>query len=178
MSGEDDADAGAADRLLVMGHVAAPYGVQGWLHVTPYTEQPDGLLDYPSWYLRLQYGDWREVGLVQGRVHGKGLVVQLEGCHDRDDASTWCGAEIGIYRSQLPATGEDEFYWSDLAGLKVITVTGKLLGVVDHLIETGSNDVLVVRGEQECLVPYIAGQVVKSVDLTAGEIRVDWDPDF
>jgi 16S rRNA processing protein RimM len=178
MSGEESAEAESADRLLVMGHVAAPYGVKGWLHVTPYTEQQDGLLDYPSWYLRMQYRDWHEIRLVQGRVHGKGLVVQLEGCNGRDDASTWTGAEIGIYRSLLPATGEDEFYWSDLTGLKVITVTGKLLGQVDHLIETGSNDVLVVRGEQEHLVPYITGQVVKSVDLTAGEIRVDWDPDF
>jgi 16S rRNA processing protein RimM len=178
MSGQDKAGDEAADRILVMGHVAAPYGVKGWLRVMPCTERLDSLLDYPSWYLRAAGGDWRKIGLVQGRVHGKGLAVQLEGCNDRDTAGIFAGAEIGIYRSQLPAAGTDEFYWSDLAGLKVVTVTGRLLGQVDHLFETGSNDVLVVRGEQEYLVPYITGQVVKSVDLAAGEIRVDWDPDF
>lgn len=176
MSGQEAGDA-EADRLLVMGQVAAPYGLRGWVHVTPYTELPDGLLAYPVWNLR-QHGTWRQVPVLQGRCHGKGLVVQLEGCNDREAAARLGGAEIGIRRSELPAIGRDAYYWSDLIGLDVITSTGVLLGKVDHLIETGANDVMVVRGEREHLVPYITGQVIRSVDLAAGEIRVDWDPEF
>ena len=176
MSGQEAGDA-EADRLLVMGQVGAPYGVQGWVHVTPYTERQDGLLAYPVWNLQ-QRDSWRQARVLQGRLHGKGLVVQLEGCTDRDAASRLGGAEIGIRRSELPAAGRGEYYWHDLIGLDVITVTGTVLGKVDHLVETGANDVMVVHGEREHLVPYLTGQVIRSVDLAAGEIRVDWDPDF
>ena len=85
---------------------------------------------------------------------------------------------IGIYRGQLPETREDEFYWSDLIGLQVINADGKRLGEVDHLLETGANDVLVVRGEREYLIPYLPEQVIQDIDLDAQVIRVDWDPDF
>jgi len=118
------------------------------------------------------------VEVLQGRPHGKGLVVQLAGCDDRDAAALLTGSDIGIYREQLPAAADDEYYWSDLLGMQVTTTGGAVLGVVDHLIETGANDVLVIRREREHLVPFITGQVIKSVDLEAREIRVDWDPDF
>jgi 16S rRNA processing protein RimM len=123
-------------------------------------------------------GQWQAVEPLAGRHHGKGLVVQFKDCHDRDAAAALTGTDIGIYRSQLPPVDADEYYWSDLMGMQVITKDDQVLGVVDHLLETGANDVIVVKGEQEHLVPYIKGQVVKSVDLETRIIRVDWDPDF
>jgi 16S rRNA processing protein RimM len=93
-------------------------------------------------------------------------------------AAGYSGTEIGIFREQLPLTDDNEFYWDDLVGLHVVTLDGTELGKVDHLIETGSNDVLVIRGEREYLVPFIQGQVIKAVDLAGRRIRVDWDPDF
>ena len=166
-----------ADSPLVMGRIARPYGVKGWLHIATYTARPENLLEYLPWYVHRQ-GRWQATELVAGRCHGKGLVVQLAGCTDRDAADALKGAEIGVYRDQLPASGNDEYYWSDLVGLQVITKDNRVLGVVDHLIETGANDVLVVKGEQEFLVPFIQGQVVETVNLEAREIRVDWDPDY
>jgi 16S rRNA processing protein RimM len=71
-----------------------------------------------------------------------------------------------------------EFYWADLIGLRVITVGGVDLGRIAQLFETGANDVIVVQGDRERLIPYIWQQVVRDVDLAAGEMRVDWDPDF
>lgn len=165
------------DHVLVMGRLAAPYGVKGWLRVTSYTELPGNLLDYSPWYLRRQ-DKWQATTIVSARAHGKGLVVQLKGCDDRDAAAMLTGTEIGVYRSQLPAAGADEFYWSDLVGMQVIAQDDRVLGKLDHLFETGANDVMVVKGEQQYLVPYIEGQVVQSVDLEARIIRVDWDPDF
>ena len=165
------------DAPLVMGQVIGPYGVKGWVRVRSYTELAGELLDYSPWYLR-ESGTWRTTEVLEAKPHGKGLVVHFPGCQDRDQAERLTGIDIGLYRSQLPATGKEEYYWCDLLGLRVVTLDGISLGIVDHLIETGSNDVLVLRGERERLVPFIMGQVIAGVDLDAGEIRVDWDPDF
>jgi 16S rRNA processing protein RimM len=165
------------DEVLVMGRIASPFGVRGWLRVNAFTALADNLLDYSPWYLKFK-GQWQAVEPLAGRHHGKGLVVQLKTCHDRDAAAALTGTDIGIYRSQLPPVEADEYYWRDLMGMQVITKDDQVLGVVDHLFETGANDVLVVKGEHEYLVPYIKKQVVKSVDLEARIIRVDWDPDF
>ena len=165
------------DELLVMGRIASPFGVKGWLRVNAFTAQPDNLLDYTPWYLKLP-GGWQAIEPLAGRHHGKGLVVQLKDCYDRDTAAALAGTDIGVYRSQLPPVDRDEYYWSDLIGLQVITVGDRLLGVVEQLFETGANDVMVVKGEQEHLVPFITGQVVESVDLDKRIIRVDWDPDY
>jgi len=165
------------DRLLVMGRIAAPFGVKGWVHIAAYTELPENLLQYLPWRINRQ-GNWQAVEIVSGRHHGKGLVVQLQGCTDRDAAAALRGADIGVYRSQLPPADPGEYYWNDLIGMQVIAKDGKVLGRLGHFLETGANDVMVVKGEQEVLIPYIEGQVVESVDLEAREIRVDWDPDF
>ena len=165
------------DDVLVMGRIASPYGVKGWVRINTFTADPGNLLDYSPWYVQ-QRGQWQVIEVLAGRQHGKGLVVHLKSCNDRDAAAALTGTDIGIYRSQLPAAAADEYYWSDLVGLQVITTSDRVLGVVDHLFETGAIDVMVVKGEQECLVPYIPGQVVESVDLENGMIRVDWDPDF
>ena len=165
------------DEVLVMGRIASPFGVKGWLRINAYTAVADDLLDYSPWYLKLK-GQWQAVEPVAGRHHGKGVVVQLKECHDRDDAAALTGTEIGVYRSQLPPVDADEYYWSDLIGMQVITKEDQVLGVVDHLLETGANDVIVVKGKHECLVPFIREQVVESVDLENRIIRVDWDSDF
>jgi 16S rRNA processing protein RimM len=167
----------AQDDVLVVGRIASPFGVRGWLRINAFTAEAESLLEYSPWYLRLK-GQWQAVEPLAGRHHGKGLVVQFKDCHDRDAAAALTGTDIGIYRSQLPPVDADEYYWSDLMGMQVITKGDQVLGVVDHLFETGANDVIVVKGEHEYLVPYIKGQVVKSVDLEARIIRVDWDPDF
>jgi 16S rRNA processing protein RimM len=165
------------DALLVMGRILAPYGVKGWVRVVTFTETPENLLAYSPWHLMLN-GRWQVAEVLDGREHGKGLVVHLAGCDDRDTAAGYSGTDIGVYRSQLPAPEADEYYWSDLVGLQVFTLQDTLLGVVDHLLETGANDVLVIRGEREHLVPFVREQVIKSIDLETGVIRVDWDPDF
>jgi 16S rRNA processing protein RimM len=109
---------------------------------------------------------------------GPALIVKLSGVCDRDQASALVGSEIAVHRRDLPEPEADRFYWSDLEGLTVRTLDGQSLGRVERLFETGANDVLVVRGERERLLPFAYGTVVRQVDLNAGEIRVDWDPDF
>jgi 16S rRNA processing protein RimM len=178
MATDSDSHApGAEDEPIIMGRIAGPYGVNGWLRVVSYTELPDRLIEYAPWYLK--HGDvWLPTRVTEVKRHTRGLLVRLPGCEDRDKAAELSGTDIGIYRWQLPATAAGEYYWDDLIGLSVMTLDGLLLGTVDHLIETGANDVLVVRGERERLIPFTKGSVIAMVDLDGRVIRVDWDPDF
>ena len=112
------------------------------------------------------------------RAHGKGYVAQLAGVEDRDAAAALGGVEIEVPRECLEPVTDGEFYWNDLIGLEVETLTGDRLGQVQRMMETGANDVMVVTGERRRLIPFVHGGVVREVDLEAGTIRVDWDPDF
>lgn len=164
------------DQHIIVGRIAGLFGVRGWVKVFSHTQPLDNILSYTPWLL-LRDGHCTPVKPLAGRVHGKGIVAQLEGCDDRDAAAALVGCDIAIERSQLPRAGTGEFYWADLIGLKVVTLDGVELGVVDHLLETGANDVVVVQGERERLLPYV-DQVIREVDLDGGLMRVDWDPDF
>lgn len=164
-------------QYIVVGRISGLYGVRGWVKVYSHTQPRDNILNYSPWYLR-QQGGWKALKLVDGKPHGKGIVARLEGYDDRDLSATLIQQDVAILREQLPAAAEDEYYWSDLIGLEVITLDGVSLGKVEHLLETGSNDVLVVQGERERLIPYVPEQVIHQVDLAAQQISVDWDPEF
>ena len=162
---------------MVVGRVSGVFGVQGWVRVFSHTTPREHILDYAPWYLE-DRGGWEQRRLAGGQRHGKGLLARLEGCADRDQAAALIGRRIAVRRDQLPPAEPGEFYWADLEGLRVETLEGTTLGEVEHLFDTGANDVLVVRGERERLVPFAWGAVVKEVDLERRVIRVDWDPDF
>jgi 16S rRNA processing protein RimM len=144
--------------------------------VFSHTSPLSNILNYTTWYLKIDQG-WQEYRLENGKAHGKGIIAKLNGIDDRDVAAGMIDTDIAIPREQLPDLGENEFYWTDLEGLMVQTTEGVELGRLDHLFETGANDVMVVKGERQRLLPYIDG-VVKEVDLAAGTMLVDWDPEF
>ncbi len=160
-----------------MGRITGLYGVRGWVKVYSYTEPREAIIGYSPWQVNVG-GEWHEMEVAEGRKHGKGIIVRLEGYTDRDAAARLMGADIACYRSQLPQTAPGEYYWADLVGLKVVTLEGRELGRVEGLMETGANDVLVVKGDRERLIPYLTGEVVMEVDLARRRMRVDWDPDF
>ena len=162
--------------MVVMGHVSAPFGVRGWIKVRPYTETLDSLLDYPVWWLGKE-GAWREYKVLEADVHGKGLIASLEGSDGREMAEMLQGSQIALPREQLPKAQANEYYWSDLIGLGVINAQGVELGKVSELLETGANDVLVIQGDRERLVPFV-NPLVLEVDLAKGLIKVDWDADY
>ena len=78
----------------------------------------------------------------------------------------------------MPTLQPGEYFWNDLIGLQVQNLEGEDFGRVDHLLETGANDVLVVKGERERLIPFVMKQVIVEIDLEQGRIRVDWDKDY
>jgi 16S rRNA processing protein RimM len=169
-------------KEVVVGKITSVYGVKGWVKVHSFTEPPQGILDYPVWNLE-HNGRRMSVNLVSGKTHGKGLVAFIKGYEDRDAAQALCGSVIKVSEADFPELDEGEYYWKDLIGLQVKNVQGISLGAVTHLMETGSNDVLVIKGkkgdvdDKERLIPY-RPEVVLKVDLDQSLIEVDWDPEF
>ena len=160
----------------MLGRISGVFGVRGWVKVYSCTEPRDAVLNYTRWLLSTKDG-WREAQIAEGQRHGKTVIARLDGVDDRDEAASLIGTEIGVPRDELPDAEEGRFYWSDLEGLRVVHRDGTELGRVDYLLETGANDVLVVKGEQERLIPFVMDKVILGVDLAKGEIEVDWEWD-
>ncbi len=173
----------AKNDYAVMGKITSVYGVKGWVKVFSYMQPKENICRYTQWQLDKGKHS-RSVKVLQCKPHGNGLVALLEGCDDRDKAREFTESLISVPVDSLPALDAGEYYWHQLEGLRVMLEDGRLLGQVSHLIETGSNDVLVVRkcagslDGKERLLPYLPGQVVQEVNLGEGWMRVDWDPEF
>ncbi len=157
-----------------MGRIRAPYGLKGWVNVQPFTQEIDGLLTYPRWWVG-SAGQWQERRVSEAAVHGTMVVARLDGCNDRDAAAGLKGKDVAVPRDSMPENKTGEYYWSDLLGLEVMTLDAVKIGFVTKILETGANAVLVVQGEKELLVPFIEG-VIAGVDLGAGKVVVDWEP--
>lgn len=180
----------AHDERTVIGKITSAYGIKGWVKVHSYTDPPENIFKYTPWILE-------EPGKKSGiqfnvddfRLHGKGFVAHLAGINDRDTAGLYCQRLVYADIGELPELPAGEYYWQQLKGLKVYTVTSgqrdnpPLLGMVGDLLETGANDVLVVVpcegsiDRQERLLPYVDACIIE-VDLEAGSLLVDWDPEF
>lgn len=167
----------SGERRIRVGKIVGVHGIQGWVKLESDTDPRRNIFRYVPWTL-VQRGVSLQVDSVEGREQGKGLVAHWPALESREQAEQWIGAEIFVPRSVLPPARPDEFYWVDLEGLSVIGVDGFSFGRVSHLFSTGANDVMNVVGDRERLIPFLRDDVVKQVDLDAGLIRVDWDPDF
>lgn len=165
-------------RTVLMGRILGAFGVRGELKVESYSEPLEAVLRYRPWILRDARGVHREVDDVRGRETAKGVVARLPGVEDRDAAEALRGTEILVPRAALPPPAPGEYYWVDLEGLRVLTLDGVDLGTVAQVLPTGANDVLVVRGDRERMIPFVQPRYVTAVDLEAATITVDWDPDF
>ena len=163
-------------KWVTVGRVSGVFGVKGWLKVQSYTEPRDNIVGFDVWTLRMS-GAERLFEVEDGQGQAGKVAAKLRGIDDPDRAREWVGADIVIERERLPKTQTDEFYWTDLEGLEVRTTAGLTLGRVAHLLATGANDVLVLDGTPERLIPFVLGSVVKQVDLEAGLIVVDWTAD-
>ncbi|MDN3653921.1 ribosome maturation factor RimM [Thalassotalea ponticola] len=172
------------ENNVILGKIGAVYGIKGWLKIHSYTENPEAIFDYSPWVLNLN-GKQQNVEVSEWRRHNNGLIAKFTDVSDRNDAQLRTGAEITVASDALPELPQGEFYWRDLIGMDVINESGYNLGSVTDIMETGSNDVLVVKanrndafGKKERLIPYLEDQVIKTVSLESKQINVDWDPGF
>ncbi|MGI8490967.1 ribosome maturation factor RimM [Pectobacterium sp. S5] len=169
---------------IVMGKIGSAYGIRGWLRVFSSTEDAESIFDYQPWFIQSKSG-WQLVEIEGWKYHNQDLIIKVKGADDRDAANLLTNCEIVVDSSQLPDLGEGDYYWKDLIGCQVVTVAGYELGKIIDMMETGSNDVMVIKanlkdafGVKERLVPFLTEQVVKRVDLSAHTVEVDWDPGF
>jgi 16S rRNA processing protein RimM len=172
----DPPSADAPANLVVVGRIGAAHGVGGAMHITSFTEPPDNIARYRPWLLG-ESASFRQVTVETVKPHGKGFVARLAGITDREQAQSLAGLLIAVARQSLPAlpSGE-EYYWRDLVGLTVCDRAGRNYGKVVRMLDTGVHDVLVIAGEQETLIPFVADFVLE-VDLAGGRILVEWsDP--
>lgn len=163
------------EARVSLGYISGVHGFKGWVKVFSYTDPREAIGDYQQWWL----GSRPEpVRVLDAKRHGKTVIALLQGVTTPEQAAELVEQEISVPRAELPPVAKQQYYWVDLLGLEVITTQGQSLGRVDKMIETGANDVMVVRGDRERLVPFVPGRYVKQVDLSGGSIEVDWDPDF
>lgn len=171
-----DSEAGSTGRVI-LGRLGSPFGVKGWLRVQSYARPPEQIFEYPRWCIG-EGERWTELALEEVRPQGKGWIARLTGIADREAAAALTGASVSIPREALPPAEEGAYYWMDLVGLRVVGLDGLELGRVVSLMETGANDVLVVQGDEERLIPFLQPEVIRRIDLSQSVIEVDWDPEF
>jgi 16S rRNA processing protein RimM len=164
-------------RRIEVGRLGAAHGVRGWLRVQSFTDPPERLFEWPLWQLRSQDGSTREVKVLESRAQGNGWIARLDGIAEREAASQLAGLMVLVDRDELPPAGEREYYRADLLGFEVKNVEGALLGVIDHFVDTGGNAVMVIKGARERWVPASV-QHLRSVDMNARRVIVDWPEDF
>jgi len=167
----------ADQKQIIVGKISGVFGVKGWIKVFSFTDPRENIFNYSPWLLK-KGSDCKTVKLVDGKLQGKTVVAQLDGFTDRDQAHALLGWDVLITQDQLPETGAGEFYWSELIGLEVENLQGIRLGVIDSLLETGANDVLIIQGDRERAIPFIQGQTVIEINLNLGRMIVDWDSEF
>jgi 16S rRNA processing protein RimM len=173
-------------NLVAVGELAGAHGVKGWVKVKSSTEPEENIFSYSPWWLKTKHGV-KKVEVDDASQRPQGLLAHIVGLDDRDEAAALNGVKIAVERSQLPELEAGEYYWHQLIGLTVISEYGgqkRRLGQVSKLLETGANDVLVVKGDEasiddrERLIPYLPDRVVRSIDIEQGAMTVDWDPEF
>ncbi len=183
--------------FTLLGVITGHHGVRGWVRIRSHTRPAEEILQYDPWTLLPGddrslsgsadrdrqatdvSGSWR---VADSRRQKNGLIVRLDGITSRDEAAPLIGLQIAVPDAEMPPPPDGEYYWADLIGLNVVNQDGERLGVVDHLLETGANDVLVVRQEGEAesterLIPW-GPDVIDGVDLDNRELRVNWGLDY
>jgi 16S rRNA processing protein RimM len=187
-----------SSNTMLIGKIVGCFGIKGWVKIHAYTDPAENFLGYGACTVKAREGrpgahDNALLEFDSGHRQGKGLVAHIKGVDDRTLAESYKGLELCVPATQLPKLEAGDYYWHQLSGLKVwcadqdsLEEAGPesdrrvLLGVVDHLIETGANDVIVVKAcegsydKKERLVPYLPGDVVTRVDLEEAVIEVDW----
>lgn len=177
---------GSANERITVGQIVGVFGVKGWVKVKSFTEPEENIVEYEPWWLRTKHG-LKQVEVDEFVMRPQGLIVHIKGCDDRDAAEQLAKSKIDVEQALLPSLDEGDFYWHQLIGLKVVSEHNGArydFGTVSKMLETGANDVLVVKGgddsldDKERLIPYVPDLYVKDIDLEQQQILVEWDPDF
>jgi 16S rRNA processing protein RimM len=154
---------------LAIGFLRRPHGVSGEIIMDLHTDFPERIQKGKKVYI----GEKHEAAELQSaRPHGKGLLVRIRGYDTPESAGRFRNQWLYVKAAEIPPLPEGRHYKYELIGLNVADENGKPLGVLTEILETGANDVYVVRsGEREILLPAIPS-VVLNVNIEAGTLTV------
>lgn len=164
-------------QRIIIGRIGSAFGVHGWLKINSFTDPPENILQYSPWQIQSKQ-TWITINIADSKIQSNKILIKLNDCNSPEQAKLYANSEIAIWRDQLATLSDNEYYWSDLEGLSVVNTNGVKLGIVDHLMNTGANDVLVIKGAKDHLIPYMPGMYIIQVNLHEKKILVDWDEDF
>jgi 16S rRNA processing protein RimM len=172
-----------AKKWVLVGTIGKPYGVKGLVKINSYTEPVSNIIHYLPWYIEAPGKEEQErspslIEVIDCHLHGQHLVAQLTNCKTPESACLYTNHKIYVDRQKFFPLAEEEYYWTDLEGLKVYTCENIYLGVVQAIFATGANDVLVIADQKRHLIPFLFDQTIKSIDLGHKTMIVDWDPEF
>ena len=166
---------------VIVARFGSVFGIKGWIKAHSFTTPAENLLIYKPWMIK-ERSIWTPQDIIQCKPHQSNFIVQIDSINDRDQARKFTNQDIAVPRHVLPGLLAGEYYWRDLIGLKVMTVTGTELGIVDHLIDAHAHSILVVKSlpsGSKHFIPWLPDQgVIEKVSVTEQRITVDWDPDF
>ncbi len=147
-----------------IGKIVASFGVRGEMKVLSLTDIPDRFAQLKSVFLGPDYISYKITAVRPYR--GDMVILKLEGVNDAAIVETLRGRDLSIPLDKLAKLPQDSYYQHDILGIHVVTLAGREVGTIIDIMETGSNDVYVVRGEDgpQILLPAIK-DVVKQVDL-------------
>ena len=162
---------------VIVGRFGRPHGVKGLVSIHSFTSPIDNLLSYEPWYFK-QNNVWQPVTLLKVTKQGPKIVALVKGFETREQANLLTNLDIAVNKSVLPTLKDDEYYWHDLVGMTVVDAANTPLGEVTEIMETGSNDVLIVKGDERHLIPWLLNETIVSVNREKKQIIVQWDSDF
>ena len=164
------------DKTINIGKVIGLHGVKGWLKILSFSSPPENIFNYKSLIISNKYIN-QIFHIEDSRKQGKKILIKLDNIDDRTSAESLEESDIYIQRSDLPQLSEDTYYWEDLLGFNVFNQNNIKIGNVDSFIETGSNDVLIVKTakNKNILIPFIMNKSIKVVNIESHCITVDWE---
>lgn len=169
------------EKLVIVGRIGGVYGVRGWLKIESYTRPKLNIFTYTPWLIHVD-SSWKEVEIEDSQQGGNGrLLVKMLGVDSPEEARKYVSCELAVTQGILPALKEGEYYWHDLIGLEVFNQDAVHLGKISDIVETGANDVLVIKklgdDKGKTLIPLVTDVFVKRVDLVSKTVYVDWQID-
>lgn len=163
---------------VVIGRFGRPHGIKGCVSVISFTQPRENIVDYTHWHILGSDHLWQAITVLKTEINHKFILAEIDRYDTREQVAALTNREIAVRQSQLKKLASNEYYWHELIGMTVVNQNNALIGIVDSLMATGSNDVLVVVGERRVLIPYLLGDVVLTIDSVCRVITVEWDLDF
>ncbi|MEO1543722.1 MAG: ribosome maturation factor RimM [Pseudomonadota bacterium] len=174
-------EAANAERMVVLGYIAAAHGIRGEVVIKSFTGQPADIASYgPVTAHNKVSGLNRSISIKTCRETSKGLVARVDGINDRNDAEAMKGCELWVSRAALPKPAEGEFYHEDLIGMTAVDASGNAFGRVIAVENYGAGDLLdiEVTGQNGSeLIPFTHAHV-PDVHLTDHVVVVNWPLEF